>query len=209
MKNKDVNRIFANNLNSMLDKYELTQAELAEKMKVAPSSVSGWCAGLKFPRMDKVDWICEFFHVTRADMLSESVLPPGCIPLPKTKKVPLVGTIACGTPILAEENISNYVDSPESVHADFCLQCKGDSMINARINDGDFVYIRQQPTVEQGQIAAVLIDDEATLKRVFTYADHIVLQPENTAYEPMILIGERMNDVRILGRAVAFTSYFK
>ena len=131
------------------------------------------------------------------------------MPLPKTKKVPLLGTIACGEPILAEENIDEYIDMDESIDADFCLRCKGDSMINARINDGDIVYIRQQPRVEHGQIAAVLVDDEATLKRVYLYEDYITLKPENPAYEPKSYFGERMNDIRILGKAVAFTSLVK
>lgn len=136
-------------------------------------------------------------------------IPDGFIPLPKTKKVPLLGTIACGEPILAEENIEDYIDMDENIDADFCLRCKGDSMVNARINDGDIVYIRQQPRVEHGQIAAVLVDDEATLKRVYLYEDYITLKPENPAYEPKSYFGERMNDIRIMGKAVAFTSLVK
>lgn len=132
--------------------------------------------------------------------------PSNLIPMPEMNKVPLVGTIACGEPILAEENLEGEVDLPEHVHADFALRCKGDSMINARIYDGDIVYIRQQPTVEDGEIAAVLIDDEATLKRVRFYDDHVVLEPENPLYRPLAYWGEEMSVVRILGRAVAFTS---
>lgn len=128
------------------------------------------------------------------------------ISLPKMYKVPLIGTIACGAPILADEHIEDYVDIPEHIRADFALTCKGDSMINARIFDGDIVYIRQQETVESGEIAAVLIDNDATLKRVRLFDDHISLEPENPQYRPIVLWGEDMNTVRILGRAVAFTS---
>lgn len=128
------------------------------------------------------------------------------IPMPEMKKVPLVGTIACGTPIFAEENIEEYVDIPKHIKADFALTCKGDSMINARIFDGDIVYIRHQETVENGEISAVMVDDEATLKRVKLYPDHIVLEPENPMYKPLVFWGEEMNTVRILGKAVAFTS---
>jgi len=135
-----------------------------------------------------------------------SELPDNILPMPKMKKVPLLGTIACGEPILATENIEDMVNMPENVVADFALRCKGDSMINARIFDGDIVYIRQQPTVENGEIAAVLIDDEATLKRVLIFEDHIILQPENPTYKPLAYWGEEMNAVRILGKAVAFTS---
>lgn len=128
------------------------------------------------------------------------------IPLPTMYKVPLIGSIACGAPILADEHIEGYVETPEHIRADFALTCKGDSMINARIFDGDTVYIRQQDTVESGEIAAVLIESEATLKRVRLYDDHIVLEPENPLYRPLSFWGEEMNTIHILGKAVAFTS---
>lgn len=130
----------------------------------------------------------------------------GIVPLPKHKKIPLLGTIACGEPIFAEENLDGYTLCPEDVEADFCLRCKGDSMIGARIQDGDIVYIKQQQTIENGEIAAVLIDDEATLKRVYKKGDSIILQPENPAYEPLIFVREEMNEIRILGKAVCFLS---
>ena len=128
------------------------------------------------------------------------------IPKPKTRKIPLVGAIACGSPILADENIEEYVSIPKDLAGDFALICRGDSMINARIFDGDIVYIRQQDTVENGEIAAVLIDGEATLKRVKIFHDHIVLEPENPMYKPHAYWNEEMNSIRILGKAVAFTS---
>ena len=135
-----------------------------------------------------------------------SPLPPNIISMPEMRKIPLLGAIACGEPILAVENIEEYVSIPKDLAGDFALTCKGDSMINARIFDGDIVYIRQQDTVENGEIAAVLIDNDATLKRVRLFADHIVLEPENPMYKPLSYWGEEMNTVRILGKAVAFTS---
>ena len=135
---------------------------------------------------------------------------PNLFPLPKTKKVPRLGTIACGEPILAQENIEDYDKAPEGVNCDFTLKCKGDSMVGARINDGDIVYIRQQDEVENGEIAAVLVDDsgesDATLKRVYLYENQIVLQAENPKYSPWVYTGEAMNKVRIIGKAVAFLS---
>ena len=128
------------------------------------------------------------------------------IPFPSMNKLPLIGSIACGAPILAQEHVEDFVDMPAHIRADFALTCKGDSMINARIFDGDIVYIHQQDTVENGEIAAVLIDNEATLKRVRLFDDHISLEPENPQYRPLVLWGEEMNTVRILGKAVAFTS---
>ena len=129
--------------------------------------------------------------------------------MPNLRKIPLLGANACGAPILAEEHIEEYIDIPKHIHADFALTCKGDSMINARIFDGDIVYIRQQDAVVNGEIAAVLIDSEATLKRVKLYDDHISLEPENPMYKPLVFWNEEMNDVRIIGKAVAFTSAIK
>lgn len=131
---------------------------------------------------------------------------PGVSPMPETRKIPLLGAIACGTPILAAENLDGEVDIPKSIHADFALICRGDSMIGARIHDGDVVYIRQQPTVENGEIAAVLIDDEATLKRVYIYPDQLVLNAENPIYAPMIYAGDNRDAIRIIGKAIGFTS---
>ena len=158
--------------------------------------------------LDDLLSMCDDMDVTLSDkgILSPASLPANILPLPKMKKVPLVGEIACGTPILAEQNVDAFLSMPDGVNADFCLRCKGDSMINARIFDGDIVYIRQQETVEHGEIAAVLIDNEATLKRVYLYDDRIVLEAENPQYRPKSYWGEDMNAVRILGRAVAFTS---
>lgn len=130
-------------------------------------------------------------------------------PLPRFKKIPLVGTIACGEPILAEQNIEDYVLCPANINADFSLRCKGDSMIGARIHDGDIVYIRQQPDVENGEIAAVMIEDEATLKRVYKKGSSVILQPENPAYEPLVFVREEINQIRVLGKAVCFLSSVK
>lgn len=128
------------------------------------------------------------------------------IPLPTLRRVPLLGAIACGKPILAEENYDGMVDVPDFVQADFALRCRGDSMMGSRIMDGDIVYIRQQPSVESGEVAAVLIDDEATLKRVRIYPDHIVLSPDNPNYRPFVYWDDEMKDVRILGKATYFVS---
>ena len=94
------------------------------------------------------------------------------------------------------------------INADFCLTAKGDSMINARIQDGDIVFIKEMPMVDNGEIAAVIIDDEATLKRVYYYPEKnkLVLQAENPKYEPWVYVNEELNEIRILGKAVYFMS---
>lgn len=138
----------------------------------------------------------------------EPEIPPGFEPMPKMKKVPLIGAIACGEPITAIENREGEIDAPEDMNCDFALRCKGDSMIGAGIYDGDAVYIRIQPEVENGEIAAVRVGNEATLKRVYLHSDYIELRPENSAYESIIRRREEMNDVYIEGKAVGYTHWF-
>lgn len=133
-------------------------------------------------------------------------LPDNVIPLHPMRKIPLVGRIACGTPILAEQNIEDYIDLPGHIHADYALTCQGDSMVNAGIRDGDVVYIREQPEVETGQIAAVIVDEEeATLKRFYFDGTNIQLVAENPRIPPMVFPGQEVARVRVLGRAVAYT----
>ena len=134
-------------------------------------------------------------------------IPPGFIPMPKMQKVPLVGSIACGTPILAQQNIDGSVDAPEDIRCDFALRCKGDSMIDAGIHDGDAVYIRIQPEVENGEIAAVRIGEEATLKRVYYDGTTLTLMPANAAFAPMIYTGPQLEEVHIEGRVVGWTHW--
>lgn len=195
----------------------LTLAQIADMMGVAEATVQRWESGnIKTVRHEKIGKLAEILKVSPAalmgwenprvsDSFSDS-LPDNIIPMPNTYRVPLIGTIACGQPILAVEEADETVEVPEYIHADFALRCKGDSMINARIFDGDIVYIKKQPQVENGEIAAVLIGDEATLKRVRLFEDHISLEAENPMYKPIVLWGNDMNTVEILGKAVAFTS---
>lgn len=195
---------------------QLSQQELARIVRTSKSSINMYERGEREPGVPMLEALADCFNVDmdyltgRSDIrIADPVfptLPDNILPMPKMKKVPLLGTVACGEPILAAENIEDMVSMPENVHADFALRCKGDSMINARIFDGDIVYIRQQATVESGDIAAVLIGDEATLKRVRIFPDHISLEPENPTFRALVFWDEEMNTVRILGKAVAFTS---
>lgn len=123
-------------------------------------------------------------------------------------KLPMLGKVACGEPIFADEDRESYIMIGTDIGADFCLQCQGDSMINARIHDGDIVFVKKTEIVENGEIAVVIIDDEATLKRFFYYREQnlVILKPENPKYQDIILTGEQLNQVRVIGRAVAFQS---
>lgn len=123
-------------------------------------------------------------------------------------KLPMLGKVACGEPIFADEDRESYIMIGTDIKADFCLQCQGDSMINARIHDGDIVFVKKTDIVENGAIAVVIIDDEATLKRFFYYREQnlVILKPENPKYQDIILTGEQLNQVRVIGRAIAFQS---
>lgn len=203
------------------ESHQLSQRQFAEICGLSNGYISMLERGINpntqkpiTPTIPQLKKIATGLHMTIADMLErvddmpvDLLAPSNIIPFPEMRQVPLIGAIACGAPILANEHIEDYVDVPKHITADFALTCKGDSMINARIFDGDLVYIRQQDTVENGEIAAVLNDDgEATLKRVRLFADHICLEPENPLYKPLVYWGEEMNAIRIIGKAVAFTS---
>lgn len=199
----------------------ITQEQLASMLKVSRSTIGMYETGSREPDFETCEAIADIFNVDmdyllgrtsveRKEPITPSIIPPGFEPLPRMVKKPLVGTIACGEPITAEENIEDYVDVPEDVHCDFCLRCKGDSMIDAGIHDGDVVYIHIQPQVENGQIAAVRIDGEATLKRVFWNEESQTLQllAENRNFAPLVYTGQVLDTVHIEGRAVGFTHWF-
>lgn len=183
-----------------------TQKEIAAAIGVSEGTVSRWESGeIANMRRDRIAAYAKILQTTPEFIMTgdtgESTIPPGFDPLPQLEKVPRVGRIACGDPILAEENIETYDSVPSSWHATFTLLCVGDSMA-PRIQDGDLVAIRKQPEVENGEIAAVRIDDEATLKRVFLFNDHIELRADNPLFPTIIRIGEAMNDVHIEGKAI-------
>lgn len=161
-----------------------TIAKLATALGVTPTMLLGWD--------DEIPFASNIEH------------------MPETEKIPIVGEIACGTPILAQENITDYADMPKTINADFALICKGDSMVDAGIQDGDIVYIKKQDIVQNGQIAAVIVnsDCEATLKRFYRDGNKVTLTPENPAYPPMVYVNEEINSLRIVGRAVGYLHRF-
>ena len=198
----------------------LTVEELAHKMGYKDkSSISKIENGKADIPQSKIAAFADALETTTAYLMgweeqptpkptSPTPIPPGFIPMPKMKKVPLIGAIACGDPITALQNREGDVDVPEDVRCDFALKCHGDSMVGAGIHDGDVVYIHIQPEVENGEIAAVRIGDEATLKRVYLHMDYVELRPENPAFESIIRRKEDMNDVHIEGKAVGYTHWF-
>ena len=202
----------------------LTQEELAVKLGLNKSTIQRYEAGkiqkIKLPVLESMarilkvspDWLSdktEEREPTEEEVtLDNLMLKYDNIRPVRLRKFPLLGEIACGKPIFALEDRENYIMADMDINADFCLTAKGDSMINARIQDGDIVFIKEMPIVDNGEIAAVIIDDEATLKRVYYYPEKnkLILQAENPKYEPLVYINEELNQIRILGQAVYFMS---
>ena len=187
----------------------LSQEQLAQRMGYrSKSSITKLEKGVNDIPQAKLEELAAALETTPAYLLGLDVPcpPPGFEPLPAMAMVPLVGSIACGTPITAEQNIEQYIGVPAAWHADFALTCHGDSMAPT-ICDGDIVCIRCQPEVEQGEIAAVRIGEEATLKRVYYQNGTLTLMPANAAYAPMVYTGPELNNVQIEGKAVGWTHW--
>lgn len=195
-----------------------TQPQLADQLSVSKQTISNWETGIKVPRMGSLQKLADLFNVRIGEITNASIddndiskinKPSNVIyPLSDSLqrvRIPIIGEIACGDPITAEENIEGYTEEtfekPIPSGTLFALRCKGHSM-EPTIHDGSLVTIREQPTVEDGEIAAVLVDgdNEATLKRVKHQGDLIMLMPDNKEYDPIIL--DKNNPGRIVGKAV-------
>lgn len=209
----------------------LSQQDFSKQLGISKSSVNMYERGEREPGIETLEAIADYFNVDMdyllgksehrnktawleeidksvdLDILRSQVKFENLFPIEK-KRFPLLGEIACGKPIVANEERELYVEAGATIQADFCLRARGDSMTGARIYDGDIVFIQQADMVEDGEIAAVIIEDEATLKRVSYYPekDLLILKAENSKYEDLIYSGEELNHIRILGRAVAFQS---
>ena len=185
----------------------LSQEELADRMGYrSKSSITKLEKGVNDLPQSKLEELAAALRTTSAWLLGLDIPapPPGFEPLPVMAQVPLVGSIACGTPITAEQNIECYIGVPAAWHADFALTCHGNSMAPT-ICDGDIVCIRRQPEVEQGEIAAVRVGEEATLKHFHRQGDAVMLLADNAAVcPPMIYPGTQLEELQIEGKAVGF-----
>ena len=204
---------------------KLSQQALADSLNTSKSSVNMYERGEREPGIDTLETIADFFNVDmdyllgKSDIVNKAIYNKTEIDLSrflnikpvKKIKLPMLGKIACGEPIFDDEDHETYVEVDESYGADFCLTAQGDSMINAGIENGDTVLIREAPIVENGEIAAVIIDDEATLKRVYYYKgeNKLVLQAENPRYSPFVYLNEELEFIRIIGKAVAVIKRLK
>lgn len=162
----------------------------------------------------KILLFADIFRVTPGELMGNDGIDDILSRIPNihpvtTRRFPVLGSVSCGEPKFMDEENDVSVDASEEIKADFVLRAKGDSMIGARINDGDLVFVRKQDTVENGEIAVVAIDDEATLKRFYKYDELIVLRAENPAYKDQEYRPEQAHEIRVLGKAVSFQSVVK
>ncbi len=189
----------------------LNMKEAARLLNMPYTTYVNYEKGMREPNSETLIALAKFFDTSidyllcKTDSPSEkAIIPPGFTEMPEMVQVPLIGSIACGTPITAEQNVKSYIGVPAAWHADFALECHGDSMAPT-ICDGDVVCIRSQPEVEQGQIAAVRIGEEATLKHCYYQNGVVQLIADNPAVcPPMVYTGSQLEDIQVEGLAVGF-----
>ena len=203
--------MLSKNIKKLRKERKMTLDELAAKIGTSKQTIHRYENGIisNIPS-EKVEQLAIALGVTPTELMGWSELIPnavGIMPI-SVKKLPILGDIACGEPIYASEEHESFASVNDTLDADFCLRAHGDSMIGARIYDGDIVFIRSQSTVDNGEIAAVIINDEATLKRVYYYPNEekLILSPENPRYAPLVYIRNELESIKILGKAVAFQS---
>lgn len=184
----------------------LTLEEVAQAVGVSKSTVQKWESGtIEDMRLNNAANLAKVLQVSPLWIMGITESMTGLIK-PRTKRVPVLGCVSAGNPIVANEEYEEYVQLFSDMDVDFCLRVRGDSMIDARIYDGDLVFARKQSTVQNGEIAIVLIDDEVTLKRFYRTPDGVILKPENKKYEPLFFSHRDFKQVRVLGKAVLFQS---
>lgn len=196
---------FGERLKKARKEKKLTQKELASQIGAAHNSISNWENDQNMPDPDTIQHLCWALDVQPNYFFGADTqpLPPNIFPIPKMKKWKVLGGTACGEPIFRELD-DEAVMAPANIDADFVFRCIGDSMINARIFDGDIVFVKSGP-VEDGQIGVVRIGEEYTLKRIYRGPDYLELRAENPMYPAKIIRGEQEN-AEIVGRAVQFLS---
>lgn len=203
----DENGIFSDRLISRMKEQKISAAELSRQSGISKARISQYVHGVYKPTADALVKLAMCLSCCEEYLLGHTNNPSA---LPKgTKRMKILGEVKCGAPTLAEEIYDGEIVADSYIDADFCLRAKGDSMIDARICDGDIVFIKRTNIVDNGDIAVVIIDGEATLKRVYFYPDsqRLILIPENKSYKPLTFVGEELQSITILGQAVAFTSY--
>lgn len=210
MNNKE---ILAKNLKRELDNRNLTPTEFSRKIGFNDTTVFNWLHAQTYPRIDRIQQMADFFGIYKSDLtenktnLSELSQIPGVKLIKRFVNVPVLGEIAYGEPIFCQQNYEGFFQIDEDLaRPDFCVTAKGDSMMDVGIQDGDLVFLKETPQVENGKIAAVLIDDSTTLKRFYKNETEVILQPENKSYSPIIIREGDGQNIKILGEMVGMYS---
>ena len=198
---------FKSRLAVVMEEKNVKAAELSRLTGISKPRLSQYKNGVYVPKADAICAIARALGVSETYLLGTTDIPEARSG-GKYKVLPVLGQIACGYPVFANEEDGGAVYTDADTDADFCLIAKGDSMKDARINSGDTVFIKKADSVNNGEIAAIIINDEATLKRVYYYPESskLMLISENSNYEPMVFTGPELDKIRIIGKAVAFKS---
>ncbi|HFU6611239.1 TPA: LexA family protein [Bacillus paranthracis] len=214
-------RKIGENIKRLRKEKKMSQKTLAELLEVKPTSVSAWEVGRNEPLMNNIDKMSRIFQVPKSEIIGDEINKKAIQNMiiqtdndtqnSDMVRLPIVGRISCGNGALAYQDIEGYEDTPRSWMNGgeyFYLRARGDSMINARIFDGDLLYIRKQNDIENGEIAAVNIDGEAYLKRVYKQNDSLVLQSENPQYPPIICAPGECSHIQIIGKLMKLVVKF-
>jgi len=187
----------------------LSQSQLADALNISRTSIGNYEQGIREPSFEMTELIADYFNVDISTFFNDTQ-PKNIIPIER-RAVPMIGNVACGEPITANQEFQSYVEVGANINCDCCLKARGDSMKNIRIYDGDIVFIKRQPMVENGDVAAIIIEDEVTLKRFYYYKENnlIILKPENPEYKDLIYSGSDLERIKVFGKAVAFQSDIK
>ncbi|MGM9910480.1 MAG: LexA family protein [Lacticaseibacillus absianus] len=208
----ELKKVISARLNDQLAKTPYKKADVVRQTGISESTVYDYFNGRTLPSPESIDKLARFFHVDKGQLDPRYALPENMTSVDQSRlvKIPLIGHIACGKPITADQNIEGYITEyfPDSVDPDsvFALKCEGDSM-EPYILDGDIAYIRQQPEVEDGEIAAVLVDGDtkATLKRVKRVGDQVILTPDNPRFNPIVL--DKDHPGKIIGKMIKMSRF--
>lgn len=206
MNDYEIRDNISKNLKKYMEENNINNKELATILNVSESTVGKWLLKKSVPRMGVIEKISNYFNIEKSELIEDKndlSNIPGIKIIKKFVTVPLLGEIACGEPIFCNQNYDNLFQIDEDLaQPDFSLTARGDSMIDVGIHDGDIVFFRNTPVVENGKIAAVIIDNTTTLKRFFKNEHEIILQPENKFYSPIIIREGDGQEVRVLGEMV-------
>ena len=214
--------IMAKNIQRYMRANGLSRKELAQKLNVPYTTITDWIKGNTYPRIDKIEAMANFFGTDKAHLVEDQVtypqaeiepapksarsaLPPGTIPVPDLsglKRIPVLGTSACGLPIEAIRSY-DYIEVNSALRADFALFAEGKSMTGAGIMDGSMVFFREAEAVNNGEIAAVTVDNSTTIKRFYQYGNTVILRACNPEFDDQEYSGDELMDIHVFGKAVA------